>query len=87
MTELTTSLQACLSEDDYTKFSQRNYAFLLKFRTDLEEVKCRKWHRDIQDYQLDRVYNWNQSKPTNTYKGFPRGDAFNFDNNDSEVFF
>lgn len=47
-----------LSDEDSTSFLSRQRDFLTGFRTDLEEQKRRKWHRDIADYQTGKIYIW-----------------------------
>lgn len=53
-----------LAEDELSRFQSKQQEHLLKFRKDLEETKRRKWHRDLMDYQLGRVYTWNSQQTT-----------------------
>lgn len=53
-----TLLKSNLPDDDYSSFVSKQQDFLLKFKSDLEENKRKKWHRDIVDYQNGKVYNW-----------------------------
>ncbi|KAG8578495.1 hypothetical protein GDO81_010515 [Engystomops pustulosus] len=42
---------------------------LSKFQIEQEDIKRRKWHRDLEDYQLGRVYNWKfEDKKPNGYQ-------------------
>lgn len=57
-------LKTTLNAEDLAKFLQKHEDFLKKFKSDLEETKRRKWHRDIQDYETGRVYSWNVPRQT-----------------------
>lgn len=52
------ALKSLLSAEEFTKFCSKHERFLNKFQLDLEEVKRRKWSRDLQDYQTGFVYAW-----------------------------
>lgn len=67
--ELRESLKELLSTEEFDKYIERNTAFLLKFRGEVEELKRRKWHRDINDYMTDRVYNWTSTFTAGPYRG------------------
>lgn len=49
-------------EDCKKKFFDKQSLFLCKFKTDLQETKRRKWHRDQTDYEGGYVYSWNSEK-------------------------
>lgn len=59
-----TLLQAHLNQQDYTSHMEKLATYLTKFRSEIEDVKKRKWHRDINDYSTGKVYNW-----INNYNG------------------
>lgn len=51
-----------MTAEDFATFSSKHESFLHKFRMDLEEVKRRKWFRDLQDYQTGFVYAWDMNR-------------------------
>lgn len=72
------TLQTLMSPEEFSRFMTKHTSFLAKFRADLEEVKRRKWQRDLQDYQTGFVYMWNN------YKNMPTSNknaSFNYKNN------
>lgn len=73
-------MKGLLSSDDFDKFMERNATFLTKYREDVEEMKRRKWHRDINDYTANRVYNWTVNFSSGPFRGNKHT------NDDSEAF-
>lgn len=82
-------LKDVLSPEDYEKFMLRNENFLQKHRNELQDLKRRKWYRDIHDYQQGRVYNWTMtmSRPMGPYKGPQMSNVDAMGNNESEDLF
>ncbi|XP_056373727.1 uncharacterized protein LOC130267674 [Hyla sarda] len=72
------SLKLASSQEDYDKLIQKQTLFLQKFRTELENTKRHKWHRDTNDYASNRVYTWNQ---LSLHKRMRKGRDFNVDFN------
>lgn len=77
-------LKTTLTTEDLTKYLQRHETILKKYKEDLEETKCRKWHRDIQDYTTGRVYNWTVTKVFNNFDR--RNNVDSYVPNNSEPF-
>lgn len=65
-------IKSLLSSDDYIKFSEKQTAFLLKFKGDLQEMKRRKWNRDRLDYEQGYVYSWSMDRVNNNFQRKPR---------------
>lgn len=86
MVELKLSLRELLTAEEFERFLQRNESFLQKHRAELQDLKRRKWFRDINDYQLGRVCNWTFTKPMDGYKGLRTDNIDTLDTNKPEVF-
>lgn len=66
-------LKGLLNPQEYTSHIEKLETYMAKFRTEIEEIKKRKWYRDINDYSNGKVYNW-KTEFTNfdERRNFPR---------------
>lgn len=54
-------LKNTITLEQYNGHMEKLTSFLIKTRGDIEEIKKKKWHRDLNDYATGRVYFWNSS--------------------------
>lgn len=73
-----------IPQQEQTVYMENLNISLSKYRTEIEEVKKKKWHRDLNDYSSGKVYNCNVEKGDFTdrrpYRRRPR-DSTDFDTN------
>ncbi|XP_056377057.1 uncharacterized protein LOC130273771 [Hyla sarda] len=70
VTELEQSLAKMLSGEEYSTYMEGNKKIMDKFKSEVMDVKKRKWYRDQMDYTKGRVYTWNQQWSNNTDSQF-----------------
>ncbi|XP_056406936.1 uncharacterized protein LOC130298066 [Hyla sarda] len=58
VTQVEIILKDNISGQDLDNLLDKQKEFLTKFRSELEDGKKRQWHRDVQDYTNNKVYNW-----------------------------
>lgn len=61
-------LKQLLSNEEFAQFLSKQQEFLSKFRKDTEDVKRRKWQREITDYETGRVYTWNNQMQQSNFQ-------------------
>ncbi|CAJ0967837.1 unnamed protein product [Ranitomeya imitator] len=69
--EMECKIQTLLTVEEWNVFKDKVEKESVKLRNDLEEVKRRKWNRDLEDYESGQVYTWQKenSKPIWKKKG------------------
>ncbi|CAJ0961879.1 unnamed protein product [Ranitomeya imitator] len=61
-------IKSLLREDEWTSFRELLKTKFDKLRLELEEVKRRKWNRDMEDYREGNIYNWQRETSGNWRK-------------------
>ncbi|CAJ0951069.1 unnamed protein product, partial [Ranitomeya imitator] len=64
-------IQTLLTAEEWSAFKEKVDKESVKLRNDLEEIKRRKWNRDLEDYETGHIYTWQKegSKPIWKKKG------------------
>ncbi|KAM3929193.1 synaptonemal complex protein 2-like, partial [Leptodactylus fuscus] len=76
-------LRTSTSETEFTTLKEKTEATLLQYRKDLQTQKRKKFLRDQEDYQNDRVYKWKEGYPQT--KQDPRRRFTSPDSSDSSI--
>ncbi|CAJ0967333.1 unnamed protein product [Ranitomeya imitator] len=61
-------IQALLTVDEWNVFKEKVDKESVKLRNDLEEIKRRKWNRDLEDYEMGHVYTWQKDSSKSIWK-------------------
>ncbi|XP_071989593.1 uncharacterized protein [Engystomops pustulosus] len=68
------SLKSLLTEEEMSRYRTSLVNMLSKFQSEQEEIKRRKWHRDMDDYHTGKIYNWQFSDHKQNGQ-FPKNDT------------
>ncbi|CAJ0940550.1 unnamed protein product [Ranitomeya imitator] len=60
--EIECKIQALLTVEEWNVFKDKVDKESVKLRNDLEEIKRRKWNRDLEDYESGQIYTWQKEK-------------------------
>ncbi|XP_056429242.1 uncharacterized protein LOC130368893 [Hyla sarda] len=63
--EVEMNLGTMLSGEELGAYMEKTKGFLEKFKNDTMDIKKKKWHRDLGDYNRGRVYTWNYNEYNN----------------------
>ncbi|CAJ0942688.1 unnamed protein product, partial [Ranitomeya imitator] len=87
--DLENKIRVLITVEEWNVFKEKVDKEGTKLRNDLEEIKRRKWNRDLEDYETGQIYAWQKenNKPAWKKKGGPWknqqcGDNNNLTNND-----
>lgn len=58
------TLISLIPAEELQRFTEGVTQSLMKFKENLENMKCQKWHRDVEDYKQGRIYNWQREGNT-----------------------
>ncbi|CAJ0935798.1 unnamed protein product [Ranitomeya imitator] len=61
-------LKGLMREEEWTNFKESINIKIDKLRLELEDVKRRKWNRDMDDYKDGNIYNWQRDNAGNWRK-------------------